>query len=100
MSKKELHENQDIGVSLPFRFLDVHTELRLAICRYALRYSFPVSFRDYTIAAAMQDNGQVAIHLVRTCKQLNKEGSELFYGQKQSRSAKTTTSLTLLMSSL
>jgi hypothetical protein len=68
---------------MPFYFLALPAELRVEIYCYALVCSHPIDINGNTLKIHEHDDPDV--QLLRTCKQIFDEGSEVFYGSNQFR---------------
>ncbi|KAH7083989.1 hypothetical protein FB567DRAFT_630443 [Paraphoma chrysanthemicola] len=67
----------------PFAFLELAVELRIEIYRYALTCSEPIASESNKLQTHEKDNPAVA--LLRTCKTILSEGSQVFYGENDFR---------------
>jgi hypothetical protein len=66
-----------------FPFLKLPTELRVEIYQYSLITCKPIVFRSEKDRIHRDD--KISVNLLRTCHQINSEGSQVFYGDNKFR---------------
>jgi hypothetical protein len=64
-----------------FDFVSLPAELRVEIYRYTLECKFSIKNNHNELVVDEKD--KVNIHLLRTCKQIYQEGSDIFYGENR-----------------
>ena len=64
-----------------FDFLRLPAELRIEIYRHALKCKFRINSEGGELV--MNEKDEVVIHLLRTCKQIYREGCAIFYGENK-----------------
>lgn len=64
-----------------FKFLELPTEIRIMIYCHTLRCYHPIKPRETDLRIDKRDS--IEINLLRTCQQIHREGSEVFFGESQ-----------------